>query len=61
VWRDTNDLRGDNPVKDFLAPNELGWLTVLISREGGEYGRAGGEMARLLRGEKGYSKLPAAN
>jgi putative hydrolase of the HAD superfamily len=35
---------GDNPVKDFLAPNELGWLTVLISRDGGEYGKAGGEM-----------------
>lgn len=28
---------GDNPAKDFLAPNRLGWLTVRVSREGGEY------------------------
>lgn len=25
---------GDNPAKDFLAPNELGWSTILV--EGGE-------------------------
>jgi len=36
---------GDNPAKDFLAPNGLGWLTVRISREGGEYARGAGEMA----------------
>jgi putative hydrolase of the HAD superfamily len=23
---------GDNPSKDFLAPNQLGWTTVLIDR-----------------------------
>ncbi len=28
---------GDNPKKDFVAPNELGWLTVHICRAGGEY------------------------
>lgn len=28
---------GDNPKKDFLAPNELGWLTIQIRRGGGEY------------------------
>jgi putative hydrolase of the HAD superfamily len=39
---------GDNPVKDFLAPNELGWLTVMISREGGEYRHAGGKICAPL-------------
>jgi putative hydrolase of the HAD superfamily len=39
---------GDNPVKDFLAPNELGWLTVMISREGGEYRHAGGKICPSL-------------
>jgi putative hydrolase of the HAD superfamily len=34
---------GDNPVKDFFAPNELGWMTVKISRVGGEYEKEGGE------------------
>lgn len=29
---------GDNPVKDFVAPNALGWLTVQIRRGNGEYG-----------------------
>ena len=28
---------GDNPTKDFVAPNELGWLTVRVGREGGEH------------------------
>ena len=28
---------GDNPAKDFVAPNRLGWLTVQIVRPGGEY------------------------
>ncbi len=28
---------GDNPTKDFVAPNELGWLTVRVRREGGEH------------------------
>jgi putative hydrolase of the HAD superfamily len=28
---------GDNPAKDFVAPNRLGWLTVHLQREGGEY------------------------
>jgi putative hydrolase of the HAD superfamily len=32
---------GDNPTKDFLAPNRLDWLTVQILRESGEYGRVG--------------------
>jgi putative hydrolase of the HAD superfamily len=28
----------DNPAKDFIAPNGLGWQTVQIRRAGGEYG-----------------------
>ncbi len=28
---------GDNPAKDFVAPNRLGWLTVHLRREGSEY------------------------
>jgi len=31
---------GDNPAKDFIAPNALGWLTVRIRRAGGEYAGA---------------------
>ena len=27
----------DNPAKDFIAPNALGWGTVLIKRSGGIY------------------------
>jgi putative hydrolase of the HAD superfamily len=27
----------DNPKKDFIAPNQLGWLTVRIQRGTGEY------------------------
>jgi putative hydrolase of the HAD superfamily len=27
----------DNPMKDFIAPNRLGWSTVRIKRPGGEY------------------------
>jgi putative hydrolase of the HAD superfamily len=27
----------DNPIKDFIAPNQLGWKTVRIKRPGGEY------------------------
>jgi len=27
----------DNPAKDFLAPNALGWMTVQIRRAGGVY------------------------
>ena len=30
---------GDNPGKDFVAPNRLGWLTVHLHRADGEYGR----------------------
>jgi putative hydrolase of the HAD superfamily len=26
---------GDNPSKDFVAPNAMGWLTVWIDRAGG--------------------------
>ena len=26
---------GDNPVKDFVAPNAMGWITVQIVRDGG--------------------------
>ena len=25
---------GDNPVKDFLAPNKLGWMTVCLLDNG---------------------------
>lgn len=28
---------GDNPRKDFVTANNLGWITVRICREGGEY------------------------
>lgn len=28
---------GDNMEKDFIAPNKLGWLTVQIKREEGQY------------------------
>jgi len=27
----------DNPAKDFIAPNALGWGTVFIKRPGGIY------------------------
>ena len=27
----------DNPLKDFIAPNRLGWRTVQIKRLGGIY------------------------
>ncbi|HTQ40744.1 MAG TPA: HAD family hydrolase [Pirellulales bacterium] len=27
----------DNPKKDFIAPNQLGWLTIRIQRGSGEY------------------------
>lgn len=27
----------DNPLKDFVAPNALGWMTVQVLRDGGEY------------------------
>ena len=26
---------GDNPVKDFVAPNAMGWITVQVVRDGG--------------------------
>jgi len=29
----------DNPQKDFVTANKLGWLTVQICREGGEYAK----------------------
>ena len=28
---------GDNPAKDFVAANALGWQTIQIEREDGEY------------------------
>ena len=28
---------GDNPVKDFIAPNRLGWLTIRLRRAGQVY------------------------
>lgn len=31
----------DNPLKDFVAPNRLGWLTVHLQRGTGEYHQAG--------------------
>ena len=33
----------DNPQKDFLAPNRLGWNTLRVVREGGIYARIGAE------------------
>ena len=29
----------DNPAKDFVAPNTLGWLTIRIRRPGTKHGR----------------------
>jgi putative hydrolase of the HAD superfamily len=29
----------DNPLKDFITANKLGWMTVQICREGGEYAK----------------------
>lgn len=29
----------DNPLKDFVAPNDLGWMTVQVLRENGEYAK----------------------
>ena len=29
---------GDNPLKDFIAPHQLGMLAIQCKREGGEYG-----------------------
>jgi putative hydrolase of the HAD superfamily len=26
---------GDNPAKDFVAPNAMGWITVQVVRDGG--------------------------
>lgn len=27
----------DNPTKDFVSPNKMGWLSVCVERKGGEY------------------------
>jgi putative hydrolase of the HAD superfamily len=35
----------DNPRKDFVAPNALGWTTVRVRREGGEYFKLEPELA----------------
>jgi putative hydrolase of the HAD superfamily len=44
---------GDNPAKDFLAPNRLGWTTIRIVRPGGTYEHAfapqGGEPMHVIR------------
>jgi putative hydrolase of the HAD superfamily len=34
---------GDNPQKDFLAPNRLGWRTVHINRAGGDFSHLSSE------------------
>ena len=36
---------GDNPSKDFLAPNALGWLSVMIDRPGAQRIHAGARPA----------------
>jgi len=28
---------GDNPTKDFISPNKLGWITIRVRREWGEH------------------------
>jgi putative hydrolase of the HAD superfamily len=42
----------DNPAKDFIAPNQLGWLTVRVRRSDGVYigeqPPAGGEPAHTI-------------
>ena len=35
---------GDNPTKDFIAPNALGWRTIRIRRPQGEYVNASASM-----------------
>ena len=44
---------GDNPAKDFVAPNRLGWRSVLLRRESGVYADAvapeGGEPQHVIR------------
>jgi len=34
---------GDNPAKDFVAPNRLGWRTVRVVRAEGEHARVAGD------------------
>lgn len=41
----------DNPTKDFLAANELGWTTVQIRRPDGEYRQAVGNAGYRARFE----------
>lgn len=44
---------GDNPAKDFVAPNQLGWLSVQVHRPDGVHAGAkappGGEAAEHIR------------
>jgi putative hydrolase of the HAD superfamily len=49
----------DNPAKDFVAPNRLGWLTVRIVRPGGIYCEAGcAEGGRPHREISSLDELP---
>ena len=45
----------DNPQKDFIAPNRLGWRTIQIIRPGGLY--AGVEVAPEYRAQRQISSL----
>lgn len=49
---------GDNPRKDFAAPNALNWQTVWVLREEGEYGKiAENTMPREYRAKMKISTL----
>lgn len=51
----------DNPTKDFIAPNALGWLTVQIARPNGIYANAvtpvGGEPDFCIQSMHELSKI----
>jgi putative hydrolase of the HAD superfamily len=45
---------GDNPVKDFVAPNAMGWTTVQIVRGGGIH-----DATRVVEGGAPQHKISA--
>ncbi len=51
----------DNPAKDFIAPNQLGWLTIRYIREGQVYADRqappGGEPAHLVHNDSKLLEL----
>ena len=47
---------GDNPAKDFVAPNALGWITVQIVRPGGIH-----DATRIAEGGKPQHEIHSLN